>query len=284
MNDKSLALAYSVYANPGVYALLLGSGVSCSAGIKTGWEMVVDMCQRLALLEGEGSMTDPAHWYKKKYGIEPQYDKLLEKLGQTPDERQAILYNYFTPSEQERKKGLKQPTTAHKQIAQLVKKGYVRMILTTNFDRLIEQALTEAGIDYDVAWNDDGLRGMRPYVHSNCTVLKLHGDFKDTRIKNTREELARYSELQNALLDRILDEFGLIIAGWSGRWDKALRAAMLRTKSERYSWYWLTKECAQGTTADVMEHRKVSLLPIDTADAFFTRLCAQIETLERYNN
>ena len=33
---------------------------------------------------------------------------------------------------------------------------------------------------------------MLPLVHQRCCVVKLHGDYLDTRIKNTPEELAAY--------------------------------------------------------------------------------------------
>ncbi len=40
MIEPIVSLAFSLHANKGVYALLLGSGVSRSAGIPTGWEVV----------------------------------------------------------------------------------------------------------------------------------------------------------------------------------------------------------------------------------------------------
>ena len=36
-------LAFSVYENKGVYAVLLGSGLSRSAEIPTGWEITLDL-------------------------------------------------------------------------------------------------------------------------------------------------------------------------------------------------------------------------------------------------
>jgi len=42
MLDPLLSLALSVRSNPGVYALLRGSGVSRAAGVPTGWEVVLD--------------------------------------------------------------------------------------------------------------------------------------------------------------------------------------------------------------------------------------------------
>lgn len=35
------------------------------------------------------------------------------------------------------------PTVAHKAIANLVKHGFIKVIVTTNFDRLLERALEE---------------------------------------------------------------------------------------------------------------------------------------------
>ncbi len=38
------------------------------------------------------------------------------------------------------------PTAGHKAIAQMVAKGYFRVIITTKFDRLMEQALDAEGV------------------------------------------------------------------------------------------------------------------------------------------
>jgi hypothetical protein len=62
---------------------------------------------------------------------------LLDALAKTPAERQQLLRVYWEPSEQEREDGAKRPTAAHRAIAALVAQGFVRVILTTNFDRLM---------------------------------------------------------------------------------------------------------------------------------------------------
>lgn len=43
-------LATSMHAQPGVYALLLGSGVSSGAGIATGWGVVTTLVREVAAL------------------------------------------------------------------------------------------------------------------------------------------------------------------------------------------------------------------------------------------
>jgi hypothetical protein len=40
--DKILKLAISLHSNPGIYALLLGSGLSRDTGVPTGWEIVLE--------------------------------------------------------------------------------------------------------------------------------------------------------------------------------------------------------------------------------------------------
>jgi hypothetical protein len=40
-------LAFSVYESKGVYALLLGSGLSRAANIPTGWEITLDLIRRI---------------------------------------------------------------------------------------------------------------------------------------------------------------------------------------------------------------------------------------------
>lgn len=47
-DDPITRLAFSVQQNKGVYALLVGSGVSSAAGIPTGWGIVLRLIQRLA--------------------------------------------------------------------------------------------------------------------------------------------------------------------------------------------------------------------------------------------
>lgn len=46
--DPAIMLATGVHAQPGVYALLLGSGVSSGAGIPTGWGVVKELIRRAA--------------------------------------------------------------------------------------------------------------------------------------------------------------------------------------------------------------------------------------------
>lgn len=135
--DPITALSLSVVANRGVYALLIGSGVSRAASIPTGWEVTLDLIRKIAVAQAADCGVDPSLWYRNTFGEEPDYSRILHLLGRTGEERSQLLRGYFEPTDQEREEGFKQPTKAHRAIARLVADGYVKVILTTNFDRLL---------------------------------------------------------------------------------------------------------------------------------------------------
>jgi len=282
MIDPILSLAFSMHSNRGVYALLLGSGISRAAGIPTGWEVTLDLIRKLAHMEGENCEPEPAKWYEEKFSEEADYSKLLKLIAKTSSERSKLLKAYFEPTEDERQQNIKTPTAVHKAIADLVAKGYIKVILTTNFDRLMEKALEEVGVIPTVISTKDAVEGATPITHTACTVIKLHGDYLDSRIKNTPEELAVYDRRLNALLDRILDEFGLIISGWSGEWDAALRDAIERCKSHRYTTFWTVKDTLADKAKVIADLRKAEIIPIKSADVFFSELAEKLLAIEEF--
>ena len=282
MIDPILLLAFSMHSNKGVYALLLGSGISRAAGIPTGWEVTCDLIRKLAHMKGQACEPDPAKWYADTFSEEANYSKLLRVVAKTSWERNKLLRGYFEPTEEERQQHIKTPTVAHRAIADLVTQGYIKVILTTNFDRLMEKALEEVGVIPTVISTRDAIEGATPITHATCTVIKLHGDYLDSRIKNTPEELAIYGRQLNALLDRILDEFGLIICGWSGEWDTALRDAMQRCKSRRYTTFWTVKDSLVDKARTLAELRQAEIIRIQSADAFFGELAEKIVSISEF--
>jgi len=283
MIDPLHSLAFSIQANPGIYALLLGSGVSRSSRIPTGWEITLDLVRKLAEVADESSIADPILWYREKYDKEPDYSELLDALAKTPSERQQLLRSYLEPSEEERSEGIKTPTAAHRAIASLAAKGYVRVIITTNFDRLMETALVDAGIVPTVLSSPDQVHGAMPLIHTRCCLFKVHGDYLDTRIRNTHTELESYPSEFNMLLDRILDEFGLIVCGWSAEWDPALRNALERSASRRFSYFWAARGEPGTSATRLIAHRRAQVIHIVDADNFFSEISRLVETLDQFS-
>ena len=176
--DPRVALATSLHAAPGLYAALAGSGMSRAAGIPTGWEVVQDLARKVALPEGvDLSVLEqaPEEWFAARFGRDLRYDELLAELTRTDAERQAVLRSYFDPPPSVG--GPIEPTAGHHALATLCSAGRVRVVLTTNFDRLIERAITEAGVAVQVLATTEDVDGMSPLQHAPATVIKLHGDY-----------------------------------------------------------------------------------------------------------
>ena len=272
MIDPTVSLAFSIQAAPQRYALLLGSGVSTGAGIPTGWQITLDLVAKLAAASNESFGGDPEAWYRGRYGEPPNYSRLLDDLAKTPDDRQALLRSYIEPGENDAEAGSKLPTAAHHAIASLVQGGFINVIITTNFDRLLERALTDAGIEPVVLSTSEQVSGALPPHQTPCTILKLHGDYLNSAIRNTEDELDHYPEPIDRLLDRIIDDYGLIICGWSGEWDTALRNAIMRAPSRRFTTYWTTVGDPSTEATELIKHRDATVVTIDGADKFFSEL------------
>ena len=107
MIEPLLSLAFTVHSSPGMYALLLGSGISRSAHIPTGWEITLDLIHKLAEVEGEECEPAPEKWYKDKYGEDLDYSRLIDNIAHTPADRNGLLKSYFEPNEDEKLEGKK---------------------------------------------------------------------------------------------------------------------------------------------------------------------------------
>ena len=282
MIEPIQSLAFSMQSNPKVYALLLGSGVSRSAEIPTGWEIIIDLLGKLAASTGETGVSDLEGWYVQKYQEAPDYSKILDALARTPSERQQLLRPYFEPDDQQRQEGLKQPTAAHKAIARLVAQGFIKVIVTTNFDRLIEKALEDEGVVPTVLSTVDQVKGALPLDHIDCCVFKVHGDYLDPRIRNTQSELEKYPQ-EYDILNRIFDDYGLVVCGWSGSWDTALRNALFRAHSRRFTTYWALHGEASDEAEQLIRHRSAQVIHIDDADRFFQNVQQTVTSIEEYS-
>ncbi|MDE0136682.1 MAG: SIR2 family protein [Acidimicrobiaceae bacterium] len=274
-----VSLASSVHAGPGTFALLLGSGISVSAGVPSGWGVMVELIRRLALLHNQDAGEDPVSWYRDQLGGEPDYSTIIEELAPSQADRLSLLSEFFEPTPQDQEDGLKVPTRAHHAIARLVADGYVRVIITTNLDRLLESALGDAGVNPSVISSPQHADGAMPMVHSPCTIIKVHGDYLSTDLRNTVEELAGYDEPINSLLDDVFDKYGLVVCGWSGTWDSALRERILGTPNRRFATYWLHRGPPQPHAQKIIGNRDAITVEIQDADTAMSELSEMVQAL-----
>jgi NAD-dependent SIR2 family protein deacetylase len=276
------SLAFSIFSNKGVYALLLGSGISSASGIPTGWGIIKDLVLRIAKVEGQNFEDEDSaiDWYKKTHDPKLDYSTMIELLAKTKTERQALLRDYFEPNKEEKENNGKSPNEAHYAIARLVANGYVKIIVTTNFDALLESAINSVGISPLLLSTPDQMDGSMPLRHAGPTIIKIHGDYRSDKLKNTDGELSEYETQINNLLDEIFDQYGLIISGWSGDWDPALRKALERRRNHRYSTYWTRIADLSLPANKLAKHLDASIITISGAESFFTELEEKVKSLQ----
>lgn len=261
-------MALALVGRPKAYALLLGSGLSTAASIPTGWEIVRRLIGDLAVAAGDTAPDDPERWYLDRFGEDATYASVVERCARSADDRHALIGRFLDGDGDEPAI----PTEAHKNIARLVANGLVSVIVTTNFDDLLEQALRAAGVRPVVIATADAATGALPLVHQDVLLLKLHGDRDDPRIKNTGAELDEYEPAMNRLLEQILDSYGLLVAGWSADHDGALRKAILGCPSRRFTTYWTRRSSLSTAARQVADAREAIEVEITDIQPFFAEL------------
>lgn len=172
MYDKQISrITSSIYSNKGAYVFLLGSGISKMAGVPTGWDITVNLVKQLACQKKvKITDTEVEKWFEDTFKVPCSYSSILEECVKTPTERKNLMKSFFESKEENKLS----PSVAHKAIARLTKLGFVKVILTTNFDRLMEKALEDEGIIPTVIYDESMIDGATPYIHSDITIIKIN--------------------------------------------------------------------------------------------------------------
>lgn len=278
-DDPYLPLAFSLASSPGAYAVLAGAGVSKGAGLPSAWDIEVDLVRQIAQRDNAAITivdSNAEEWYSDNYGKALTYSSVIEELARTPHERQALLRGYFEPDDSETQETVPTPSAAHRAIAQLVEMGTINVIVTMNFDRLFEQALTERGIQPTIVATEADAEGLGPLRLIQACVIHLHGDYLNpTSMLNTEAELKGYSPHMGLLLTHVLSDYGLLVAGWSVTHDAALREAATANCTRRFSLGWIEPGRITDAAGQLINTHSAIVLNT-TADDAFAHLADQI--------
>ena len=214
----------------------LGAGASASAGLPTAMDMIWEFKKVLFVSQNRSwgqtsvDLSQPA--------VRNRIDAHIESLESMPSpgapDEYAMLFEASYPAESDRRAFLDgklagaKPSYGHIALATLMLHGKTRLVWTTNFDTLIADACakvygttsTLTSIDLDSAQQvQQSLADERWPIE-----IKLHGDFRSRRLKNTDDELRQQdAHLRRALIDSC-NRFGLVVCGYSGRDDSIMDA------------------------------------------------------------
>lgn len=267
--DPIVSLTVALAEAPGSYAFLLGAGVSRDAGVPTGGEVFTRAAGDLYRLELETVDTPPAEalasWLTNTGRDGWGYGDVLAEIAPDPAARRDYLARHFEGTA---------PGATHTALADLAARGYVRIFVTTNFDRLLEHALQARGIEPVVVTSDADLAVATPREHARCYVLKPHGDYLQQTIRNTPRELATLEPQITAALGEIADRHGLVALGYSGA-DEAI-GMVLRGRRSRYGMYWVARGALGEPARTLIEAIGGRVIVRPDAAAFLTDLSRRL--------
>lgn len=213
----------------------LGAGASAAARIPTAGAMVWDFKRKLYC--SAQRVSPDACRDLGSPEVQARLHAYLDALGSYPPRSDADEYAaYFEavyPAAADRRRYVQHlvergvPSYGHVALAALLVAGTSRVVWTTNFDRVVEEAvLPVAGgpARLTVATPDTAHVALDALNEGRWPLLvKLHGDFQSRRLKNTREELREQdAKLRRALLQACRSG-GLAVVGFSGRDDSVMR-------------------------------------------------------------
>lgn len=288
--DGVVPVAYAMHASPKRYALLLGAGISVAAGLPSGRDVTAKMIREIALshekkIEGGDDAEACIQWFGDEFKEPPTFDKLMAKLGIEEDNRRETLQPFILPTDDEGNTLSVEPTPAHRMIAELVKDKIVSLIITTNFDHLLEKAIEDTTGIRPVVIRSDSTQNVMSIFPDTCRIVKINGDFENLKLKITPKDLESYDTKLEDYIQRICAEYGLVVCGWSGNYDCGLRKILSEAKIRRYPVFWcLIPDANIPDDPDLIKTLKPIPITIESADQFFTdvhTVVGRLQSIER---
>jgi hypothetical protein len=194
--------------------VLLGAGASMSSGVKPTDAMM------------EGLLRDYGEHYTGP-SLRERFDELWKNTDD--DTREMYLDQYMKL----------EPSSGYLRLAELIRDEYFDRVITFNFDRLLESALTKSGYhdclvvvrgEYE---SDEAVRHKMEAVQPRVKILKMHGGLKggDTFLFNSAE-MDQYKPEMRKLFEELTSE-DILVCGYSFT-DDCVHSAFSRTGGTVY--------------------------------------------------
>lgn len=217
--------SFSVKPN-GAMALFLGAGASVSSGLPSGGQIVWALKRKIYCVENQISESAFSDLSAKTH--QEVIQRYFDDKGDCPAKHSPEEYSFYFekcfPSSTDRELFLKEkvrdanPSIGYLSLAALILSKRVNTIVTTNFDNLVEAGTQKLQPGVSVQILSSTLRSNSPDPTDEIfpVVIKLHGDFRYDRLKNTPKELrVLEEEIQSTFVARMKDKC-LFVFGYSG--------------------------------------------------------------------
>lgn len=220
IDRETFLRSFKVLSNQS-FDLFLGSGASVNSGIPSGGDLVWHFKREIL---SSKKIID-----SKKFAdlrIEATKQTIQNYFVQRGDSNIPNPYSHYFkecyPDSLVRKEFLtelvrdKKPSIGFLCLSALVERQKFNVVWTTNFDDLIEKAITVLNYKSCQIVSPDNASSVKQFKSDIPTVVKLHGDFRYDPLQNTDEELQELEgSLHTALLEASIKK-GLLVVGYSG--------------------------------------------------------------------
>jgi NAD-dependent SIR2 family protein deacetylase len=211
-----------------------GAGTSVAAGIPTANQMIWDFKRKIYCINEQKSVTD--YNAISNPAIRNQIQSYFDSFEESPELNSSDEYSYYFEElykdEKDRSEYISrmvsniQPSYGHKVIGVLMKMGELNQIITTNFDKAIENTSANifGNVDKLYVASIDNKTNAIKYIQDKKQplLIKIHGDYHSNKIKNTNKELITQDNDLKESLKLICLQQGLSVIGYSGRDNSVL--------------------------------------------------------------
>jgi len=225
--DKDTFLrGFKVLSNQS-FDLFLGAGASVTSGIPTAsdlvWHFKREILSSQNIIDG-----------RKFRDLKVEYNqRIIQSYFAEEDVRVSNPYSYYFekcyPDPLVRKEFLsklvrdKKPSIGFMCLSALVESKKINTVWTTNFDDLIEKAITALNFTSCQIISSANAKSVQNFRSDIPTVVKLHGDFRYDALQNTDAELQQLEENLHKYFLQASTQRGLLVVGYSGRDESVMR-------------------------------------------------------------
>ncbi|MDP4267060.1 MAG: SIR2 family protein [Bacteroidota bacterium] len=235
-------------------ALLIGAGVSASAGIPL--------------------LNDIKGIIETKYpGIKNicDQDSFMNYMKELPNDERKKLINWIIEKSK--------LNDAHKYIAALIKSGFINRVLTSNFDTLLEKALAEENIFpgiYDISASEN----FKMEAVTDRSIFRLYGHKDRIVILDSEIQWGEHYNKVKKVIEDTIENQTLIVIGYSGKDDPVFNHII---KYEKFNnkLFWVGHK--ENEPTDIVrktilkeEENFARYLKGFDADSFFMRLSKEL--------
>jgi len=260
------------------FILFCGAGISKDAGVPSGQDILIDTLTKIYQQEQKKekfSKEEVVKWYQKNKSLKDMsYSEILDLVYPGMEQKRLYLNSFFEG---------KQPGETHETIAKMIGADLIRLIITTNFDNLIEKALDMEGFSdrYSVIATNDQAKNSDTWDKVEiCRIYKIHGDKDQGPIRNSPVELEKLDEYIERDFQELINRHGVLVLGYAGE-DEGVIRCFERREHYRYPIYWQYRGDVNKRVKNLILNQDGVLMHYDRASELLNELLDRVEVVRR---